>query len=145
MKLKTNNKEFKKEIKKIEVSANNILGGLKPKLHALARAHHIEVNMINDAEIQRLNQLHRNKNKATDVLSWGYINENLQENELAGEIYISLDTARKQAKEKNHSLEYEVRFLATHGLLHIFEYDHQTDEEEAEMNKVTNKILGNCK
>jgi len=98
--------------------------------------------LVNDQEIKKINKIYRNKNQATDVISFAFneSEKNPKENYL-GEIFISFDTAKKQAQDLNHSLEYELKFLFTHGLLHIFGYDHHTDKEENEMNSVADKIL----
>lgn len=101
----------------------------------------IEIHIISDQEIQELNKDHRGQDKPTDVLSWGFIDENLMAGEIIGEIYISNETAERQAQEKGHTLEDEILFLSAHGLLHIYGYDHETDEEEAEMDKLTEQLI----
>jgi len=101
----------------------------------------IQLTFLTAKQITELNKEFRQKDKPTDVLSWGYIGDTLLPHELAGDIYICLEVAKKQAKEKGHSLDYELIFLFTHGLLHVFGYDHQNDEDEAEMNKIQKSIL----
>jgi probable rRNA maturation factor len=87
----------------------------------------VEVLLADDATLRRLNRSFRNKNKATDVLSFpaaenpdGY----------AGDLAISLDTAARQAAAFGHSLRDEVRILLLHGLLHLTGMDHEVDGGE---------------
>ncbi len=101
--------------------------------------------LIDDEEIRKLNKQYRGKDSATDVLSFAYSEgeKTVQgggERQI-GDIFISLDTAKKQAEEKGHSLKKELEILLVHGLLHLFGYDHQNDEREAEMEKMAAKIL----
>ncbi|MEK7548061.1 MAG: rRNA maturation RNase YbeY, partial [Patescibacteria group bacterium] len=62
---------------------------------------------------------------------------------ISGDIFISVDTAKKQAKENGHSLETELAVLFVHGLLHLFGFDHKTGREEAEMERWARKVLAN--
>ncbi len=102
----------------------------------------IELNLVTNEEIRELNREHRNKDYATDVLSWAFQEAPVQfEHELIGEIYLSLDKVSEQAKEKGHSYEYELAYIFAHGILHLLGYDHQTDEEEAIMNTKTEQIV----
>jgi probable rRNA maturation factor len=48
--------------------------------------------------------------------------------EIAGDLAISVPSARKQAAEQGHSLSVEVKVLILHGLLHLAGYDHEADE-----------------
>lgn len=101
--------------------------------------------IIDDEEIQGLNKQYRNRNKPTDVLSFTYIDLNDQKDvvneDCVGEIFISMETAIRQAGEKGHSLEKEMEILFVHGLLHILGFDHQNDREEEEMEMWAKKIL----
>ena len=87
----------------------------------------IELILTTDEEIKKLNKLYRNKDKATDVLSFPL--ENIPGIPL-GSIVISVDTAKKGAKEFGHSIEDEIKLLFIHGLLHLLGYDHEVDNGE---------------
>jgi probable rRNA maturation factor len=59
-----------------------------------------------------------------------------------GDIIISVEKAKEQAEEYNHSFERELGFLAVHGLLHLLGYDHMTEQDEKEMFQKQEEILG---
>lgn len=87
--------------------------------------------LTTDAAIRRLNRQFRGKNKATDVLSFpaeapfpGLV----AEQQIAGDLAISVPTALRQAVEQRHSLSTEVKVLILHGLLHLNGYDHEADK-----------------
>ncbi|MCT4612328.1 MAG: rRNA maturation RNase YbeY [Clostridia bacterium] len=107
----------------------------------------ISLTIVNDDAIKLLNKEHRDKDKATDVLSFPLINFDEElvfyEGEIIelGDIVISLDTAKRQAEDLNHSLKREVCFLVVHSMLHLLGYDHMTDEDEKEMIEKQNKVL----
>ena len=84
-------------------------------------------------EIRALNLKWRGIDKATDVLSFplGDINPATNKTEL-GDIVICRECAG----------EYSDGFLYLHGLLHLFGFNHYTDEEEVEMNAVVEEVLG---
>ena len=96
----------------------------------------VDVLLAGDRTLRRLNREFRGKNKATDVLSFPAPEELAGVH--AGDLAISLETARKQADEHGHTLRDEVRVLLLHGLLHLSGMDHEVDggemaEREAEL------------
>lgn len=97
---------------------------------------------VSDEEIKDLNNRYRNINNKTDVLS--FPNEDKTDKTL-GDIFISLNVAKTQAKEYKHSLNREIAFLAVHGYLHLIGYDHNTKEEEKEMIELQEQILKKAK
>lgn len=105
-----------------------------------AGAYELTLRLVDDATIRELNRDYRGKNKPTDVLAFAQREgpAGKLHPELLGDLVISLDTARRQAKA---SLFEEVVFLATHGLCHLLGYDHQTDADEAEMNARMARLL----
>ncbi len=89
----------------------------------------ISIYLTDDETIRLLNRDFRGKDRATDVLSFIY-NEQVVRYKLLGEIVISIDTAKRQAKELGHSLEEEIKRLLVHGFVHLLGYDHELGEEE---------------
>jgi probable rRNA maturation factor len=77
--------------------------------------------VTNDAELQTLNRQFRGKDYPTDVLSFPGSAPYL------GDIAISLQRARAQAREFEHSLDDELRILLLHGVLHLTGLDHESD------------------
>lgn len=93
----------------------------------------VALRLTTDAEIKTLNRDYRAKNKPTDVLAFAQREGpgGALHPRLLGDIVISVETARRQAKR---GLAAEILHLASHGLCHLLGYDHRTDAEEAEMN-----------
>jgi len=92
--------------------------------------------LVDDTYIKNLNCEYRNIDKTTDVISFALedsIDNYETEVRVLGDIYISIDTAYKQARDYNHSKLREICFLATHGLLHLLGYDHIEEEDEIKM------------
>jgi probable rRNA maturation factor len=83
------------------------------------------VLLTTDAAIRKLNAQFRHKDKATDVLSFPA--EGIGAEGYAGDLAISVPTARRQAVELSHSLSVEIKVLMLHGLLHLAGYDHEAD------------------
>ena len=98
--------------------------------------------VCDDAEIQALNLGFRGVDKPTDVLSF-YADVQDPESGLVmlGDIVISVDHVREQAKEYGHSEKSEYAFLIVHSMLHLFGYDHMEPEEAQEMQEHQRKIL----
>lgn len=106
----------------------------------------IELILVDDKKIQELNKKYRGKNKATDVISFAYLDIVDFKKEMGdliiGDIFISVDTAKRQAKENGHSLKRELEILFVHGLLHCFGFDHKNMKQEKEMESMARKVLG---
>lgn len=112
------------------------------------RPFEVSVRLTNDMEIRALNRDYRDKDRATDVLAFALREikrivitpkpETEEGPEVLGDIVISVDTAERQARE---GLVQEILMLTAHGLCHLLGYDHQTDEEEAAMNKRVKALL----
>lgn len=109
----------------------------------------LSVTFVDNARIQEINKEYRNKDQATDVISFAM--EELGEGETAligadmprvlGDIIISIDRAKEQAEEYGHSYMRELGFLAVHGFLHLLGYDHLTKEDEEVMFTLQKEIL----
>ncbi len=107
----------------------------------------VSIYLTDDETIRLLNKSFRGKDKATDVLSFIY-KEQVGGYKLLGEIVISIDTAKRQAKELGHSLEEEIKRLLVHGFVHLLGYDHELGEEEEkhfiELEKRLIESLSSC-
>ncbi len=102
----------------------------------------LNVVFVNDAYIKSLNKAYRKKNEATDVLSFSHLKSpDFKETNLIGEIYISVPTAKRQAKEAKLSFQSELNKLFVHGFLHIFGYDHENNKGYKVMSAIEKRIL----
>jgi probable rRNA maturation factor len=97
----------------------------------------INVVLTDDEYIRKLNKDYRGIDSPTDVLSFS-----MDEDKVWGDIYISLDTARKQAEELGWDLDREIRFLAIHGMLHLIGYNDEDEEGYKKMMELTDELLG---
>lgn len=108
-----------------------------------AEAYSLGLSLVNDTAIEALNQDWRERPGPTDVLAFAAQDPDLDGLPVLpgaedaalelGDIVISLDTASRQAREQGHSLEHELRFLASHGLLHLLGWDHPDEASLAAM------------
>lgn len=110
-----------------ELSRSGLSRFLNRAREAVGLRGDVDVLLADDATLRRLNKTFRQKNKATDVLSFPAA-ENPYGH--AGDLAISLDTASRQAAVFGHTLRDEVRILLLHGLLHLSGLDHEIDNGE---------------
>jgi len=99
----------------------------------------VSLRLTTDASIHELNRDYRAKDKPTDVLAFAQREGPTAKlhPELLGDLVISIETARRQAKR---GLYAELLHLASHGLCHLLGYDHRDDEEERIMNARAAKL-----
>ena len=91
----------------------------------------LSVALCSDEYIRSLNAGYREKDSATDVLSFPA--ESFGPMAVLGDVIVSVDTASAQAREVGHSLRDECRVLLVHGTLHLLGMDHEVSESEAEV------------
>ncbi|MGN0349693.1 MAG: rRNA maturation RNase YbeY [Roseburia sp.] len=119
----------------------------------------INLTLLNNAGIQERNKKYRNMDKPTDVLSFpllcfgqagdfSMLEDDYESNfnpdtgeALLGDILISIERMKEQAKEYGHSERREFAFLLVHSMLHLLGYDHVTPQEAAVMEKKQDEIL----
>ena len=100
----------------------------------------ISVTLCEDEHIKKLNHQYRDKNKATDVLSFpmydlGELPHGSDADGatvLLGDIVVSVERAAAQAAELGHSTDREIAFLCIHSTLHLLGYDHERSKKEDE-------------
>jgi probable rRNA maturation factor len=101
----------------------------------------LTIALISDARMRTLNRSYRNKDYATDVLSFPATDPTADRSgagqtsgagalvspRYLGDIVIATGVAQRQADEVGHAVATELKVLALHGLLHLLGYDHETD------------------
>jgi len=105
--------------------------------------------VVDDSVMRDLNTQHRGLDKTTDVLSFPYLAEDDSFVEatdgsggpLLGEIVISAEQIRRQAKQSGHKIQAEFALMLVHGTLHLLGYNHSTPKEETEMFGLQKNIL----
>lgn len=100
----------------------------------------VTVVLTGDADIRTLNKTYRGLDRATDVLSFD-IGDGLAQGEPLGDVVISIDTARRQAREYGAPLRTELVRLVVHGTLHLCGYDHRERREAARMHGLTRRLV----
>jgi probable rRNA maturation factor len=99
----------------------------------------VTVQLISDEAMARLNQTFRKKHGPTDVLSFLAKRERPSENEkYVGDIAISPETARRNARRFSRALSVEMRILILHGMIHLAGFDHESDN--GEMNRIERRM-----
>ena len=96
----------------------------------------ISMVFCSDPEIRRLNRTYRGVDRPTDVLSF-----TMDDPDLLGEIYISLQRARKQSEEYRVSCKEEILRLFIHGFYHLLGYNHEKPADRFKMEKKERKQL----
>ena len=100
--------------------------------------------IIDNDEIHKINKEYRGIDRPTDVISFALEDDDTfikMNQRILGDIYISIDRAREQAKEYGHSLLRELCFLTIHGILHLLGYDHMEPEDEKVMFELQERVL----
>ncbi|MBN1258731.1 rRNA maturation RNase YbeY, partial [Candidatus Peregrinibacteria bacterium] len=101
----------------------------------------LNVVFVNDAYIRALNRTYRKKDEATDVLSFSYNKTFKGHGDLLGEVYISMNTAKRQAKKHKHTILKELNKLFVHGFLHVHGFNHEELNDFKKMSAIEKEIL----
>ncbi len=117
----------------------------------------LSISLVSDAQIKKINQQFRGKNKATNVLSFSFLDENLLRAQgfakatkssshlFLGDIVLAFETIEKEAKKAEKKIEHHLSHLLLHGLLHLIGHDHENEKDAMIMEKIEIKILKNLK
>lgn len=104
----------------------------KPAANAVS----LSILLTDDADIRQLNHRFRNRDGATNVLSFPD-----GENDCLGDIAVSYDRVDAECHNENKTFADHFAHLVVHGCLHLMGYDHETDEDAQEMELLEIKIL----
>jgi probable rRNA maturation factor len=99
----------------------------------------LSIVLVEPQEMRSLNLRYRQKDYATDVLSFLYGSDEIEGSPFLGEIVIAPEVAVKQAIRHHISPEKELRKLLLHGILHLLGYDHESDG--GRMNRIQTKLM----
>ena len=134
--IEKNSKIAKEKGIDVTVEYNPVAAGQKRNIGAnLAKGSIIA--FTDDDTIRNLNSQYRDIDRPTDVLSFPQD----MENNILGDIIVSVEKAKVQAEEKQHDLEQEMALLVAHGFLHLLGYDHAEPEEEKRMFSLQDRLL----
>lgn len=109
----------------------------------------LTIRIVDKEEIHRLNHQYRQKNQATDVLSFPYTEDYQQVEELhlpyLGDIAICPEVLIEDAKQLNTPTEEHWAHIIIHSILHLLGYDHQQPEDQTEMEQLESQIMHDLK
>lgn len=111
----------------------------------------VSVVLTNNAFIHELNRTYRNIDAPTDILSFALDESDDEENfsedvpHALGDLILSVERAKEQAVEYEHSLRREVAFLLVHGFLHLLGYDHIEEVDRLKMEEKQAELMNELK
>lgn len=143
----------KKKVKKksADEMTTRILDAMKSlRILSSKNTYIVSVSFVDAKEMRSLNARFRGKRRATDVLSFEQPQDAetplLKRVRFLGDIVVCTPVARKQARERKHSLEVETAVLLVHGILHLLGFDHEKGECQADlMQRLEAKVLAKLK
>ena len=137
--------------RKIAVNLKQLEAVLKQMIKTLGyEGFDVGILLTTNASIRKFNRDYREKDRATDVLSFPFhadlkagekIKVETDDDKNLGDIIISLEYVTKRAVELDRTFEEHLNILLAHGIAHLLNYDHITDEDYAIMQKVEDKLL----
>jgi len=140
-----NNKSWKKKIKNPEKYFNKKLKKIS-KIVKFFKGKNVSFTILltNSINMKKLNKKFRNRNKATDVLSFPFFSSNVlklirKKNFYIGDIATSYEIINYRSKKNNFFLEFDKAWV--HGLLHLIGYDHIRNQDYYKMNEIEKRIL----
>ena len=104
----------------------------------------VNIIIVDNKRIREINKQYRNIDRETDVISFALEDDDTFIElpiRVLGDIYISIDRVKLQAKDYGHSEKREICFLVVHGILHLLGYDHTNTSDEKVMFSKQDKIL----
>ena len=88
----------------------------------------INLRLLNDKEMKKLNMQFRQKDKTTNVLSFPNDDISVKQTKNIGDIAISIEYVKTEAKQEGKTFDDNVIHMLTHGVYHILGYDHENNE-----------------
>ena len=114
--------------------------------HVAMRGGELSIVFLGRKGIQGLNRKFRREDSSTDVISFHMDDREVLPKMSFGDVFISLDAAKENARIFNSSFERELVLYIIHGILHLSGYDDERPRDRARMRKKENEILAHiCK
>lgn len=101
----------------------------------------LSVLLTDDAHIRVLNRDYRGADKATNVLSFPVSDDPDDLGPMLGDIVVARETLVAEALDAGIPVAHHMTHLVVHGLLHLFGYDHENDDEADAMERIETAIL----
>ena len=115
----------------------------------------ITITLTTPSKIRKINNEYRQIDRATDVLSFpmfekSELDKKIENNDflyedILGDIIISVEKVKEQAKEYGHSFERELSYMVVHGFYHLMGYDHIEEADKKKMRPKEEKVLTELK
>ena len=116
---------WKKKIKKAEIFFNSLVKNFPKKYRFINKKIYLTILLSNDKNIKKLNKKFRNKNKATDILSFPFEKKlNIKKSPYIGDIVVSFEFMNKPNALSILEFKSKVSKIFIHGFLHLLGYDH---------------------
>ena len=109
---------------------------------------YVSITLTTPDNIHKINKQYRDVDRETDVLSFPMFEKNEIANldntneDILGDMVISIERVEEQAKEYGHSFERELAYMVVHSFYHLLGYDHMTEEDKKEMREKEENVLG---
>jgi probable rRNA maturation factor len=100
----------------------------------------INLIVITPDEMAQMNKQFRRKEGPTDILTFSYHSPELTSSDIAGEIYLCLEKIKLYAEEAGKTYKEQLEYIIIHGLTHLMGYDHESEADWQEMEKVEKRI-----
>ena len=101
----------------------------------------VNIVLVDDREMRRLNRRYRGKDKSTDVLSFSYLDGGPAGDGTVGDVFISHETLSRDARRLGVTVSDLALRIVVHGMLHVIGYDHEDDDDAARMERRERAIL----
>lgn len=103
----------------------------------------VQVIVVDDVTMRRLNRRFKGRDKTTDVLSFplGEAMPGIDDHAIVGEIYCNYAHCKRWVKDNGGTVADELLRLAVHGCLHLIGYDHHKPEDHGRMVRAENRYM----
>lgn len=134
----------RKDVLRLLGEAMNHVRGQFPQFKTVG---HIDVILADDPFVQDLNDRYRGKNHPTNVLSFPQADfkkgaeQPTHDFVLLGDIVMAFDVIEEEATKEGKDFLHHFCHLFIHGCLHLLGFDHETDEDQVEMEALETKLL----